>query len=411
MLLSLLKEKKHFIHQIILIQQNFMYKRNKMKTNYFTNRLFAYACLVGLSATAISCDDDNAQDPVLAADVVNFNNIMLSSQQEVPENTSNATGNYSLAYEKNSNVLSYTINYSGLTPTGMHFHKGDVGVAGGVEAEVAGPYSSGMKGMVTLTDAQETDLLNGKLYLNIHSAAFEAGELRGQAVMENQVVFSNIKLSGAEEVPSNSSAASGVFNGVYDKSTKKLMYSITSSGVTASSMHLHKAAPGMNGDVVMEVTDMMGTLSFTADQEADLLAGNLYLNTHSAAFAGGEIRGQLVRDQQVVFSNSLSGANEVGPTNSTATGTFYAVYDQATKKLSYMIYYEGLTPTSMHFHKAAAGANGDVVMAVEGPYSSGMMGSVTLNAEQEADLLKGLWYLNVHTDAHAGGEIRAQLVK
>jgi hypothetical protein len=382
-----------------------------MKTDKFPHRLLAYACLLGMSLTAISCDEDSIPTPTPTPDVVNFNNVMLGSKQEVPENTSNATGNYSLAYDKISNILSYTINYTDITPTAMHFHKGEVGVAGGVEVGIEGPYTSGMKGMATLTEAQEADLMEGRLYLNIHSDAFPAGEIRGQAVMEHQVVFSNIKLSGAEEVPANESAATGMLNGVYDKSSKKFMYNITTTGTTATAMHLHKAAPGMNGDVVVEVPGMSGELTLTSDQEADLLAGNLYLNVHSAAFPGGELRGQVVSDQQFVFSNGLSGAQEVSPTNSTATGTIYAVYDQSSKQLKYMINYEGVTPTGMHFHKAAAGANGDVEIGIEGPYSSGMMGAVTLNAQQEADLLKGLWYLNVHSDAHPGGEIRAQLLK
>lgn len=379
--------------------------------NLYSNRLLTYACLVGFSFTAISCEDEDASMPTPTPEIVNFNNVILSSKQEVPENTSTATGNYAIAYDKTSNNLSYTINYAGITPTGMHFHEGEVGAAGDVVTEVKGPYSSGMTGMVTLTDAQETQLLDGKLYLNIHSAEFAAGELRGQAVMENQVVFSNIKLSGAEEVPSNTSAATGMFNGVYDKTSKKLMYNISTSGTTASSMHLHKAAPGMNGEVVLAVTEMSGTLTLTAAQEADLLAGNLYLNSHSDTFAGGEIRGQVVSDQYTVFSNGLSGANEVTPVTTAATGDIYAVYDQATKQLSYMINFQDLTPTAMHIHKAPAGENGGVEMEVAGPYTSGMMGTVTLSAAQEADLFAGLLYLNVHTDAHPGGEIRAQLVK
>lgn len=381
----------------------------EMKTNYFTNKLLAGIFLLGLLITGTSCEKETEfVEPV--SDVVNFNNIMLSAKQEVPENTSNASGTYSLALDKNTNVLTYTI--TGIMPTAMHFHKGDVGVAGGVEAEVPGPYSSGMTGSIKLSDEQEADLLAGKWYLNVHSEMFPAGELRGQAVMEDKVVFSNVKVSGAEEVPSNNSAASGVFNGIYDKTTKKLNYTITTTGITGTAMHLHKAAVGANGGVIMEVKGMSGTTdAFTAAQEADLLAGDLYLNIHSAANPGGELRGQLVSDQKVVFSNSLSGANEVDATGSSATGTIYAVYDMANKKLSSTIMYDGLTPTAMHFHKAAAGANGGVEMEVTGPYSSGMTGSVTLNAEQEADLLKGMWYLNVHTEAHPGGEIRAQLVK
>ena len=382
-----------------------------MQKNALTQKLLASLCLFGLLATGTSCEkEEDSATPT--AEIVNFNNVTLSSQQEVPENSSNATGNYTLMYDKKSNHLEYTINYSGTTPTAMHFHKGEVGLAGEVVAEVPGPYTSGMKGMLMLSEAQEADLLAGKLYLNVHSASFAAGELRGQAVTEDKVVLSNIKLSGRQEVPSNNSAATGTMNGVYDKTTKKLDYTIVLNGVTATAMHLHKAAVGVNGDVVMEVTGLKGTTAaFTAAQETDLLAGNLYLNVHSAAQPGGEIRGQVVNDQKVVFSNRLSGQNEVPQVSTSATGTFYGVYDKASKKLTYNIAYAGVTPTAMHFHKAAAGANGDVEQMVAGPYSSGMTGSVTLSAAQEADLLKGLWYLNVHSAAHPGGEVRAQLVK
>lgn len=394
-----------------LILYNSPYLFRTMQKFAFTQKLLASVCLFGLVVTATSCDkEEETMSP--AADMVNFNNVMLSSQQEVPENTSNATGSYTLQYDKNSNQLAYTINYTGTTPTSMHFHKGEVGVAGGVEAEVVGPYTSGMKGTLKLTDAQEVDLLAGNLYLNVHSANFAAGELRGQAVTEDKVVMSNVKLSGIQEVPSNNSAAKGTFNGVYDKTTKKLTYSMALNGLTSSAIHLHKAAAGVNGDVVMEVSGMKGTTAaFTAAQEADLLAGNMYLNVHSAAQPGGEIRGQVVADQKVVFSSSLSGQNEVGPVSTSAKGTFYGVYDKSTKKLSYNIAYTGIVPTAMHFHKGAVGVNGGVEAEVAGPYASGMTGSVVLNATQEADLLKGLWYLNVHSTAHAGGEIRGQLVK
>lgn len=384
-----------------------------MKNNALTKNLMASMCLFGLLVLGTSCDKEDGSDAAIPmAETVSFNNIMLSSQQEVPENTSNAYGTYSLEYDKTNNHLNYTINYTGTTPTAMHFHKGEVGVAGGVEAEVPGPYTSGMKGMIMLSEAQESDLLAGKFYLNVHSANFAAGELRGQAVTEDKVVLSNVKLSGMQEVPSNNSAATGTFNGVYDKTTKKLDYNILLNGLTASAMHLHKASAGVNGEVVMEVTGLKGTTAaFTTAQETDLLAGNLYLNVHSAAQPGGEIRGQVVADEKVVFSNRLSGQNEVSQVTTSATGTFYGVYDKSSKRLTYNIAYEGVTPTAMHFHKGAAGVNGGVELEVAGPYSSGMTGSVMLNAMQEADLLKGLWYLNVHSAAHAGGEIRAQLVK
>jgi hypothetical protein len=65
----------------------------------------------------------------------------------------------------------------------MHFHKGAPGVAGGVEIPIPGPYTSPLNGTTSaLTAEQETDLLAGNWYVNIHSDAYRAGEIRGQMV-------------------------------------------------------------------------------------------------------------------------------------------------------------------------------------------------------------------------------------
>ncbi len=349
---------------------------------------------------------------IAVPEFVEFKNASISSAQEVPLNNSLASGSFTVKYDKTVNKLDYTIMFSGLTPTAMHFHKGSVGVAGGVELAVAGPYTSGMTGSLTLTEAQEVDLLANNWYLNIHTATFPGGEIRGQVVKENSVVFSNITLSGKEELPTNSSTATGVFHGLYDKTTKILAYTVSITGITPSAMHLHLATVGVNGAVVFTITGTSGTTAaFTAAQEADLLAGNFYFNAHTAAFPGGEVRGQVVTDKMAIFSNDINGANENPAVTTAATGSFYGAYDKATKKLSYVITYTGVTATAMHFHKAAAGTNGAVVSAIASPYSSGMAGSVTLTDAQETDVLSGLWYVNIHSTANPGGEIRGQLIK
>jgi hypothetical protein len=365
--------------------------------------------VLSIGLVAMACDDD---DSTPTADIVEFNNVSISNVQEVPMTGSTAMGTLNASYEKNSNKLDYTITYTGLTPTAMHFHKGEVGVAGGVEQEIPGPYTSGMTGSVTLTDDQETDLLANNWYINIHTTASPAGEIRGQVVTEDFVVFSNIALSGKEEVPANASTTTGTFNGLYDKAMKMLTYKIVVTGATPSAMHLHKAGVGVNGDVVIPIPALTGmTAALTAEQETDLLAGNYYFNAHTAAFPGGEIRGQVVTDNMVIFSNDIIDDNEVPATGSAATGSFYGAYNKTTKVLSYVITFTGLTPTAMHFHKAAVGVNGPVVVAINAPYTTGMAATATLTAEQEADMLAGLWYINIHSAAFGGGEIRGQLIK
>ena len=374
-------------------------------------KVLAYSvCFAAFTAFVTGCSKDSATP---AANTVSFKDVSVSSAQEIPANGSTATGVLNVDYDKNTKSLKYTITYSGLTPTAMHFHKGAVGIAGGVEKEIVGPFSSGMTGTITLSAAQEADLLANNWYLNVHTTANAAGEIRGQVVPNTTVVFANISLSGKQEVPSNTSATTGVFNGLYDKTTKKVTYSVAVTGATPSAMHLHNAKVGTNGDVVVEITGTSGTTAaLTAAQETDLLAGNFYFNAHTTAFPNGEIRGQIVSDNMVVFSNTLSGANEAPtPNNSTATGTVYALYNKSTKALKYVITYSNLTPTAMHFHKGAVGVAGGVEQEIPAPYSSGMSGSVTLTAAQETDLLSQLWYVNVHSSTFSGGEVRAQLVK
>ena len=111
---------------------------------------------------------------------------------------------------------------------------------------------------------------------------------------------------------------------------------------------------------------------------------------------------------------TLSGATEV-PANTTAgNGTADIDYDAASKKLSWKLTYSGLTgpATAAHFHgPAEAGKNAGVAVPITNATSSPSEGSATLTDAQAADLLAGKFYVNVHTAANPGGEIRGQVTK
>jgi ABC-type microcin C transport system permease subunit YejE len=119
-------------------------------------------------------------------------------------------------------------------------------------------------------------------------------------VVSSDVAFMAM-LSGAEEVPAVTTTASGMFDGVYNKDTKILTYTITYSGITPTAWHIHKAAKGATGGVIFNFGTTFSspfksaTIALTADQETDLMAGNYYVNMHSAKSASGEIRGQLLK--------------------------------------------------------------------------------------------------------------------
>ncbi|HEU4661374.1 MAG TPA: CHRD domain-containing protein [Pseudolabrys sp.] len=115
------------------------------------------------------------------AAMVHFKATMKASN-EVPPTKSKGTGSVTATLDTASKKLSWKGSYKGLTgpATAAHFH----GPAGpGKNAAVAvpiSPNSSPFEGSATLTDAQIKDLEAGMWYVNIHTAANKAGEIRGQ---------------------------------------------------------------------------------------------------------------------------------------------------------------------------------------------------------------------------------------
>jgi CHRD domain len=111
---------------------------------------------------------------------------------------------------------------------------------------------------------------------------------------------------------------------------------------------------------------------------------------------------------------TLDGKSEVPPNASAGTGTADIDYDAATKKLSWKLTYSGLSgaATAAHFHgPAEAGKNAGVAVAIPNATSSPAEGSATLTDAQAADLAAGKYYVNVHTAANPGGEIRGMVTK
>ena len=108
----------------------------------------------------------------------------------------------------------------------------------------------------------------------------------------------SVGLTGAEEVPAVKTDAKG--SGAFRvKSDGTITGSVSTEGVQGTMAHIHRGAKGQNGPVIIPLTKKGDTYSvpegkkLTDAQMKDLKAGNLYVNVHSNAHKGGEIRAQI----------------------------------------------------------------------------------------------------------------------
>ncbi|MDY7108929.1 MAG: PQQ-dependent sugar dehydrogenase [Planctomycetota bacterium] len=115
--------------------------------------------------------------------------------------------------------------------------------------------------------------------------------------------------------------------------------------------------------------------------------------------------------EMVEFRITLDGSQVVPPVDTSGSGSGTATLDLGTNMFSWEISFSDLegTQTAAHFHGAApycANAGVQVPLTTGSP----VMGSEILTVQQAEDVLAGLWYVNIHTDLHPGGEIRGQVM-
>jgi hypothetical protein len=111
---------------------------------------------------------------------------------------------------------------------------------------------------------------------------------------------------------------------------------------------------------------------------------------------------------------TMTAAKEIPPKGGNGEGYAIMWYNEGTRALTWKVYYTGLSgpATAAHIHGPAdMMTNAGVVIPLgQGAPSSPMTGSATLSPQQADDMMAGKWYVNVHTQANPGGEIRGQVM-
>ena len=340
---------------------------------------------------------------------------VLTGTQENPPVSTNATGTGIVSVNPVTRALTARVVTAGLVGTVAHIHTAAVGTNGAVSVGLTEtPTGSGVwtaAAGTILTEQQYSDLLSGNLYFNVHSAANPGGEIRGQI----GVLVVDAVMTGAQEVPPNTSTARGQGRAILDLQTLNLSGSMTTTGVVGTIAHIHTGVFGVNGGVTFNFTQTavgsgvwtMPVTQMTIAQYQSLLFGDMYFNAHSATFPGGEVRGQI---GNVIRTAILSGTQEVPPNSSTATARGIGTYNPAAGAASFSVTTSITNATAAHIHTGAIGANGGVTVGFT-QTSPGLWTSpatATLTPTQAAAFASGGMYFNVHSAAFPGGEVRGQ---
>jgi hypothetical protein len=124
--------------------------------------------------------------------------------------------------------------------------------------------------------------------------------------------------------------------------------------------------------------------------------------------------GQLRPSEKMeIFEATLTGAQEVPPVATSATGQAELFFNSNTNRLRWKVTHSGLSapPTGGHIHgPAGPGANAGIVIPFTGNLAGTIEGGeIQLNPQQVNELMSGMWYVNIHTARYPAGEIRGQL--
>lgn len=234
-------------------------------------------------------------------------------------------------------------------------------------------------------------------------------------------------LNGAQEVPPNASTATGfgrvTLNNAETSITVSVYYGSAAAplGSNVTIGHIHEGVPGVAGPIIFDLAPTPGvtfgsvvnaTFAVTPAQVAVLKAGNYYFNIHTTGFPAGEIRGQINVDSPYVAY--MAGGQENPGVSTNATGSGAVSINSAGTQALVTMNWSGLSgnATIGHVHNGRSGVNGGIVCNLNPPTVA--TGSVvdflcTFTPTQITSLRQGQFYLNVHTGANPGGEIRGQI--
>jgi len=222
-------------------------------------------------------------------------------------------------------------------------------------------------------------------------------------------------LSGDQEAPPVATTERGGCMGRFDAGASQLTLVCTHDVANPTLMHIHRGAPGVNGPILFDlgspVSPVTATWSGMAPADvADLIAGNLYINIHTAGRPSGAIRGQILPRTVDFVSFAMNAGQVVPPGTGTSTGSCTADLSNDATQLAVQCTHNLPAPDAAHVHRAPFGFNGPVIFTFPSP-ASPLSANVPVSPRDVADFAAFFLYVDVHGAGgdEGGDQIRGQI--
>lgn len=285
------------------------------KSAYETNPLIdgkIADLMQGKVSLVIETANDTLKGAVMLHKQTNFS-ALLSGPQERPRHMIHPTGGAHFTLTPAG--LEYYITLAGIdTIAGAHFHFGDIGISGPIVHPIHFDSTFTAQGVWDLKADQSSGvtmdmidaLLEGKIYVNVHTKTYPAGAIRGQIVPASGTDFTT-HLTGSQVVPSTAEMTMGTGNFIL--TNEGLTYKITVDSLNVTGVRFEHAPFGVKGGVVNDlgtggfdttktITGVWrrtgGTTPLTDELITSLLRGNLYVSILTSANPNGALRGQIL---------------------------------------------------------------------------------------------------------------------
>jgi hypothetical protein len=226
----------------------------------------------------------------------------LDGLEQVPPNPSTATGTAWGIMDRAANRLECDIRFTGVPPGPYAIHIHGMAPPGvtGVPPIHPLPLDTQGPSVWNYLESQEADILAGLTYWTVHTQAYVPGELRGQFTVVSDTAFMVITLDGAQVVPAVSTTATGTGFVAIDTSANTAVITLDAEGYAGGEVQADVrgfAPAGSTGPVLFSLPvgrHKFVVWNYSEADEAQILAGQAYIEIASTGFPGGEIRGQIL---------------------------------------------------------------------------------------------------------------------